>query len=67
MLDAAPKWHGVALYRVLTAFHFDDPAEALFELEPITLRKVGNRAGHQAEHGPAGGWGLVRRVPCRAN
>jgi hypothetical protein len=51
----------------LTAFHFDDPAEALFELEQITLRKVGNRAGHQAEHGPAGGWGLVRRVPCRAN
>ena len=37
MLDAALKWHDVALYRVLTAFHFDDPPEALFELEQITL------------------------------
>jgi hypothetical protein len=57
MLDAALKWHGVALYRVLTAFHFDDRPEALFELEQITLRKAGNRAGHQAEHGPAGALG----------
>jgi hypothetical protein len=40
MLDAASKWHGVALYRVPTAFHFDDPAEALFDGRLCKIRQL---------------------------